>query len=288
VAVGLFHDFARDLHLQAELLGRTPDDDEVHVLQPGETQLPLAADLVGAIRRGRFTFRATVGGEAGAAFAHAPLHTDFALLTGLLSEERFGFVAVEARADWAREAPLVLAPEYVADTTPIGLPFRLGVAFPFNVGADREPPRSLLTKRRSRAWERDEGALPAVARHALGRVAFAHHDEIEALALEDPEDDVRRLDAELEPPTDARRVLRRRRREAFLELRALRRLGEDDVLDRLPRAPDVEDFDLGAGHVGDVERVVERRVRGRGEIDGDEDLFDRHRRLAVRGSRPAA
>lgn len=136
LAFGLFHDFARDLHLQAEILGRTPESGNAHVFDPSETELPLAADLLAAIRRGRWTLRATVGGEAGETFAHAPLHTDLALLTGILRDERFGFFALEARADWAREAPFVVAPEIVADTTPTGLPFRVGVALPVNVGAE--------------------------------------------------------------------------------------------------------------------------------------------------------
>ena len=136
LAVGLFHDFARDLHLQAELLGRTPDSGNARAFEPGETELPLAADLLGAARRGIWTFRATAGGEAGASFAHAPLHTDLAVLAALFPESRFGFVALETRADWARAAPLVLAPEIVADATSLGLPFRLGVALPLNVGAD--------------------------------------------------------------------------------------------------------------------------------------------------------
>jgi hypothetical protein len=140
LAFGLFHDFARDLHVQAEILGRAPDSGSALVFAPGETELPLAADLLGAIRFGRWTMRATLGGEAGGAFAHAPLHTDLALLTGIVPEESFGFVALEARADWARDAPLVVAPEVVADTTPIGLPFRVGVALPVNIGAESTRP----------------------------------------------------------------------------------------------------------------------------------------------------
>jgi hypothetical protein len=140
LAVGLFHDFARDLHVQAEALGRTPESGSPIAFEPGEPELPFAADLLAAIRRERWTLRATVGVEAGGAFAHAPLHTDLALLTGILPGERFGFVGLEARADWARSAPLVVAPEIVADTTPIGLPFRLGVALPVNVGADPSSP----------------------------------------------------------------------------------------------------------------------------------------------------
>jgi hypothetical protein len=141
LAFALFHDFEHDAHLQGELLGRFPrDEDRGAGFQAGDTELPYAADLVGAVRRDRLTLRATVGAEAGRAPAHAPLHTDVALLTGFVREERFGFFALEARVDWARQTPFVLAPEIVADATPLAVPLRLGVALPWNVGASGTTP----------------------------------------------------------------------------------------------------------------------------------------------------
>ncbi len=134
MAVGLLHDFVHDLHLQAEFLGRTSRHESAHMFDPSDTQLPYAADLLSAIRIGRWTFRSTVGIEAGGSYARAPLHTDIAILTGIAREERFGFLVIEGRADWARSAPLVVAPEYVADATAIGLPIRLGIALPINFG----------------------------------------------------------------------------------------------------------------------------------------------------------
>lgn len=136
LAFGLFHDFARDLHVQAELVGRTPDAGNARVFEPGESELPVAADFVAAVRRGRWTLRATVGAEAGGSFAHAPLHSDAALLTPFAGDMRFGFFGIEVRADWARAAPIVVAPDVVAITTPLGLPFSLSLALPVNVGAD--------------------------------------------------------------------------------------------------------------------------------------------------------
>jgi hypothetical protein len=136
IALGLWHDRLRELHLQAELRGRTPETASARVFEPEETELPIAADVLAAVRRGRWTVRATLGAEASGAFAHAPLHTDLALLTGIVRNERYGFLAFELRADWARQDPFVLAPEVVADTSPVGIPFRLGVALPVNVGVD--------------------------------------------------------------------------------------------------------------------------------------------------------
>jgi hypothetical protein len=140
LALGLFHDFEHDFHLQIELLGRRYERDEERAFEPGETELPAAADVVAAKRFGRLTFRTTMGGEAGGTFAHAPIHTDVAVLTGITEEERYGFLAIEVRADWARTAPFVLAPEVVAETTPIGLPLRLGIAFPFGIAAEATQP----------------------------------------------------------------------------------------------------------------------------------------------------
>jgi len=135
VALGLLHDRRRQWHLQFELSGRLDNGTEVQDFEPGETALPYSANLVGAARSGRFTFRTTIGGEVGGSFAYAPAHTDFALLSTFTKDGRFGFFGLEVRADWARTAPLVLAPEAVADLNPLGLPFRLGVAVPVNVGA---------------------------------------------------------------------------------------------------------------------------------------------------------
>jgi len=136
LALGLFHDFAHDFHVQAELTAHTTDGPEQLGLDPSETVQPVAMDLVSAKRVGRFTFRSALGVEAGGAFEHAPLHADVAAMTGILPDARLGFVALEVRTDWARKNPLVLAPEVVSDWTALGLPFRLGVAIPLNVGAD--------------------------------------------------------------------------------------------------------------------------------------------------------
>ncbi len=134
LALGLLHDYAGDAHLQLEVLGRVPA--ETRGFAPDETVLPAAVDLVSAVRRGRFTLRTTVGAEAFGSFAHAPVHADLALLTGIRRDARFGFVGLEARTDLARANPFVLAPEIIADASSLGIPLRLGLAVPVNVGAD--------------------------------------------------------------------------------------------------------------------------------------------------------
>ena len=140
LAFGLFHDFPRDLHLQAELVARTPEGGDARIFEPSEAELPFAADLVAAARTGRWTWRGTIGAEAGGSFAHAPAHTDLVVLTPFADDARFGFFGLEVRADWARAAPLVLAPDIVAVAVPLGLPFTLSVALPVNVGAGATDP----------------------------------------------------------------------------------------------------------------------------------------------------
>ena len=158
VAFGLWHDFERDQHLQLEILGRTADHGASPVFDPGESELPAALDLVGAQRFGRLTLRATVGAEAGGQFANAPVHTDLSVLSGIVSDARFGYLAFELRADWASPAPLVLAPEVISDLVPLGLPLRMGLVLPVNLGASATAPSYglflrviLLTEREQRS-----------------------------------------------------------------------------------------------------------------------------------------
>jgi hypothetical protein len=53
---------------------------------------------------------------------------------------QYGFVALDVRADWARRAPLVVAPELVADGSPLGVPLRFGAALPVNLAARSTEP----------------------------------------------------------------------------------------------------------------------------------------------------
>jgi len=154
IAFGLWHDFPRDQHLQLELRGRTTDSSPE--FDPGESELPAALDLVGAQRFGRFTLRATVGAEAGGHFAHAPVHTDLCVLSGIVRDARFGYLALELRADWASPAPLVFAPEVISDLVPIALPLRVGLALPVNVGASASAPSYGLFLRMIVLTEREQ------------------------------------------------------------------------------------------------------------------------------------
>jgi hypothetical protein len=135
----LLHDFRHDLHLQAEVGFRYPSD-LANAVEPGESPLPLVADLRAAWRRGLWTLRASLGAGAGAAAVHAPLRSSVGIFAPLGPSERFGFWGIEMDADAARRTPGVLALNLVPNLEPLGLPFRLGLALPWSIGArDTEP-----------------------------------------------------------------------------------------------------------------------------------------------------
>jgi hypothetical protein len=144
-AWGLLHDWRRDFHLQIELTGHggnEPAGDQARRVHPGDPALPLALDLRAGIRRGLFTVRTGFGVEAlGPAGDRVGLRAGAALLTSFGAGERFGYTGVELEADSARRRPFVVAPNVVADAAPLGLPFRLGVALPWIVGAGPCEPR---------------------------------------------------------------------------------------------------------------------------------------------------
>jgi len=137
-ALGLFHDFAHDLHLQLEVVGRVPATEDTGAI--GDPVLPLAVDLRGGARFGRLTVRPGIGVEAGGHAEYAPFRASVALLTPVADDARFGFVGVEVDVDAARRSPLILALNMVSDLTPLGLPFRFGVAIPWLVAADATRP----------------------------------------------------------------------------------------------------------------------------------------------------
>jgi len=135
----LLHDFRRDLHLQAEVAFRYPSDTAIAV-EPGESPLPLVADLRAAWRRGRWTLRGSVGVGAGTAAAHAPFRGTVGVFAPLGPSERYGFWGIEMDGDAARRTPAVLALNLVPNLEPLRLPFRIGLALPWAIGARETEP----------------------------------------------------------------------------------------------------------------------------------------------------
>jgi hypothetical protein len=87
---------------------------DVDATEAGEIEYEANLASVGARRGGAHAWLSSLEIEGGDAAAHAPLHTDLAILTPFAGEGEFGFVGLEVRADWARAAPLVVAPDVAA------------------------------------------------------------------------------------------------------------------------------------------------------------------------------
>lgn len=135
----LWQDFGRRLHLDVEALGRAPWD-QTTLAQPGDPALPAALDVRAAWQPAWLALRASAGAGAFGHAEHAPLRGSIALLAPFEGSGRFGFWGVEVDADGARGAPVVVAFDVVPNFTPAGLPLRLGLALPWNVGERDDRP----------------------------------------------------------------------------------------------------------------------------------------------------
>ena len=139
-AYGLVHDFKRNFHLQVEATARLTGDEKPFESQPGDFSLPYTAGVRVGKRFGSWTLRPGAGAEVGAKAAHLPLWFGMGVLYGLGSAGKYGFVGIEVDADAGRQTPFIVAPDFMVDAKPIGLPFRLGFAIPYVLGADKREP----------------------------------------------------------------------------------------------------------------------------------------------------
>ena len=136
----LFHDFVRDLHLQVEAAARVFGNEPLNITVPGDLAARYSIGFRGAARVGAFSLRPAIGLDAGGTIAHAPVWGGIGLLYALGDGGRFGFVAMEGEVDGSRRHPFVIAPNWMADLAPLGLPIRFGFALPFVMGADASEP----------------------------------------------------------------------------------------------------------------------------------------------------
>lgn len=135
----LVHDLADDFYLQAEAGGDWTQRADLYA-SPHEPGEPFVVGLHAAYRRGLWTLRGGAGAGAGAASPHVPLRGTLALLVSLDRSSSTGFVGLEAVADGSWVTPVFVAPNVVADLSPIGLPARLGLALPWSPGAGATQP----------------------------------------------------------------------------------------------------------------------------------------------------
>jgi len=140
----LLHQRPLDLHLMVELSLRLPTSaDADH--EPAEGAMPLNGGLRAGLRSGAWTARGFLGAGVGAGSAHAlPLRLEAALLW---ERPSLLFLGVESRADWSVRAPWTLAPDLVLRGRRFGLPFDVGVAAPWSLGArSGEPQLGILLR----------------------------------------------------------------------------------------------------------------------------------------------
>ena len=140
LAWALVRDIKHDFYMQAEATGRVGESDKPFEAQPGDFSLPFTAGIRTGFRFGNVTIRPGAGVEAGAAAAHAPIWGGVGVLYALGQEGRLGFFGLEMDADAGRRTPFIVAPNFLIDTQAIGLPFRVGIALPWVVGAAATEP----------------------------------------------------------------------------------------------------------------------------------------------------
>ena len=143
VSYGLIHDRTHDFHLQIEGRARLWGSaaETISVTDPGDSTMRLAFGVRLGFRRGVWTLRAGLGAEAVGESAH-PVPV-WASLSGFLSfgpDGGLGFVGLDLDGNWARRAPLLLAPTVVFILgSAVSSPIRIGAAFPVSPGGQGIP-----------------------------------------------------------------------------------------------------------------------------------------------------
>jgi len=137
----LFHDKARDFHLQAEIGYQLIDQDDSIGRDWDDASLPLKFGLRAGWRYGLWTTRAGLGAEAlGQTGVNSAMRASVAEFFEFAGKSRFpSFAGIEVDGDWARPAPYILAPTVVVDFTQIALPMKLGVATPWSPSMNSIP-----------------------------------------------------------------------------------------------------------------------------------------------------
>ena len=132
----LLRDFQRDVYAQVEATAHTLDRNAV--IEPGESPSPFAIDVRLGKRFGWLTLRGSVGVGMGTSALAA--RASVALLTGFGKTTRFGFWGLELDADTSRDRAFVAALDLEPNLAALRLPFRIGLAIPWTIGADATQP----------------------------------------------------------------------------------------------------------------------------------------------------
>lgn len=129
LAWSLFHDFARDLHVQAEATGRFGGNEKERAGGPLELPYPYSAGVRAALRSGPLTLRAGTGaafGGGASLFAHlAAFHT-------FGDSSLHGFAGLEVNANLGAGAPLSFVPQVFVTVPFFGVPVDVGLGVPWS------------------------------------------------------------------------------------------------------------------------------------------------------------
>jgi hypothetical protein len=140
LAWSLFHDLARDLHVQAEATGRFGGDEGERREGPLELPYPCSAGVRAALRSGPGTLRA----GAGVAFrGGASLFVNLAALHTFGNSALHGFTGLEVNANVGAGAPLSFVPQVFVTVPFVGVPVDVGLGVPWSPGLRSEQPASI-------------------------------------------------------------------------------------------------------------------------------------------------
>ena len=140
LAWSLFHDLARDFHVQAEAAARFGGDDEERAEGPLELPHPYSAGLRAALGSGPVTFRAGLGAAFGDG---ASLFVHLAVLRTFGESALHGFAGLEVNANVGAGAPLSFVPQVVFTVPLFGAPVDVGIGVPWSPGLRSGEPASI-------------------------------------------------------------------------------------------------------------------------------------------------
>jgi hypothetical protein len=140
LAWSLFHDLARDLHVQAEATARFGGDNEELGEGPAELPYPYSVGARAALRSGLLTFRAGTG----VAFEDgASLFVHLAALRSFGGSSLHGFAGLEVNANVGAGAPLSFVPQVFVTVPLFGAPVDFGVGIPWSPALRSGEPASI-------------------------------------------------------------------------------------------------------------------------------------------------
>jgi len=140
LAWSLFHDLARDFHVQAEATARFGGDEEERAEGPLELPYSYSAGLRAALRSGPVTFRAGLGavfGDGASLFVH------LAVLRNFGGSALRGFAGLEVNANVGAGAPLSFVPQVIFTVPLFGAPVDVGLGVPWSPGLRSGEPASI-------------------------------------------------------------------------------------------------------------------------------------------------